>query len=212
MGLRVEDEQVFAETHRLTLELVRSGQVQGLRIDHVDGLANPKQYLDRLRSAAGPETYIVVEKILGPEETLPESWPVAGTTGYEFISALSHVFIDAADCKQLGATYAALAPEMADFAASLRATKRLMVERNFEGEMARLVSIVRALHPDLDRAAVAAAISELLIAFLVYRTYGSKGPLEPQDAVVLDKAAAAAAERLAEQGSARHVVRLLRGE
>jgi (1->4)-alpha-D-glucan 1-alpha-D-glucosylmutase len=212
VGLRVEDEQVLAETHRLILELVRSGRVQGLRIDHVDGLADPKQYLERLRSAAGSETYIIVEKILGHEETLPKSWPVAGTTGYDFISALSHLFIDGDGLKQLSATYEALVPEMAGFGASLRATKRLMVERNFEGETARLVSIVRALHPDLDRAAIAAAIRELLIAFPVYRTYGSNGPLDAPDAVVLDKAAAAAAEKLANREALDTVVRLLRGE
>jgi len=73
VGMRVEDEEVFQDTHRLVLDLVKSGKVQGLRIDHVDGLADPEGYLNRLRQAAGPDTYIVVEKILGPGEDVPSA-------------------------------------------------------------------------------------------------------------------------------------------
>ncbi|MGZ2427509.1 malto-oligosyltrehalose synthase [Rhizobium laguerreae] len=131
VGIRVEDPPVFEDMHRLMIELVRHGKVQGLRIDHVDGLAEPTAYLDRLREAAGPDTYIVVEKILGTGEVLPESWPVAGTTGYEFIAALSELFIDGAGLRILDDAYRGVAGETANLEEGRRIAKRLMVERNF---------------------------------------------------------------------------------
>ncbi|HEX8803442.1 MAG TPA: alpha-amylase family glycosyl hydrolase, partial [Acidimicrobiales bacterium] len=92
VGLRVEDEQVFADTHELILRWVRDGVVDGLRVDHPDGLRDPGEYLTRLHAAA-PGTWIVVEKILEPGEELP-FWPVAGTTGYESLAEVCGVFVD----------------------------------------------------------------------------------------------------------------------
>src|SRR5688572_23924198 len=85
VALRMEDDQVFADTHARVLQWVDEGIVQGLRIDHPDGLRDPQEYLERLRTAA-PDAWIVAEKILEPGECLPESWPVAGTTGYDFLN------------------------------------------------------------------------------------------------------------------------------
>jgi (1->4)-alpha-D-glucan 1-alpha-D-glucosylmutase len=87
VGLRVEDPSVFDDVHRTILDLVRKDIVQGLRIDHVDGLADPATYLAKLRAKIGEDVYLVVEKILAPGESLPADWPVQGTTGYEFIAA-----------------------------------------------------------------------------------------------------------------------------
>ena len=84
-GLRVEDPAIFDATHELVLQLVRDGAVDGLRIDHPDGLADPKGYLDRLAEASGGR-WTVVEKILEPGEDLPESWATAGTTGYDALA------------------------------------------------------------------------------------------------------------------------------
>jgi len=95
-GVRVEDGSVFDDTHRLILELVHSGAVDGLRVDHVDGLADPKAYLERLRQEAGPDCYITVEKILGEGEDISSDWPISGTTGYEFIATLSNALVDGA--------------------------------------------------------------------------------------------------------------------
>lgn len=86
VGVRVEDEAVFADTHHLILELVHAGVVDGLRIDHVDGLADPLGYLQRLRAATGPDCYITVEKILAKGNSFLR-WPISGTTGYEFIAS-----------------------------------------------------------------------------------------------------------------------------
>src|SRR5690606_29542305 len=110
-GIRVEIETVFEDTHRLLLDLIRRGRVHGLRIDHVDGLFDPKQYLQRLQERAQAELaargsngngngarlfWVVVEKILAAHERLREDWPIAGTTGYEFLNRVNGLFLDPA--------------------------------------------------------------------------------------------------------------------
>ncbi|MBX5199031.1 malto-oligosyltrehalose synthase [Rhizobium sp. NZLR10] len=212
VGTRVENPSVFEDMHRLTIELVRHGKVQGLRIDHVDGLAEPKAYLDRLREAVGPDTYIVVEKILGAGEVLPESWPVAGTTGYEFIAALSELFVDGGGLRRLDDAYRGVARETGDLEEGRRLAKRQMVERNFAGETGRLVSIAAGVFPEINRDEIAKALSELLIAFPVYRTYGDGGPLAWQDSAVLAATASQAMAELDDRRALDHVLKLLEGK
>lgn len=184
VGVRVEDEEVFAASHRLILELVHSGVVSGLRVDHVDGLADPLGYLQQLRQAAGDACYITVEKILADGEQLPADWPVSGTTGYEFIAALSHALIDDNQIDMLHLAYEAVSAERNDVAAGLRAARELMVDRNFAGEFSRLLALATEaadlVHRNFSEAELHVALRELLIAFPVYRTYGRKAgmPLE----------------------------------
>lgn len=186
-GLRVEDEEVFTASHGLILDLVGSGAVDGLRIDHIDGLTDPRAYLTRLRAAVGPDCYLVVEKILAHGERLPADWPVSGTTGYEFIAALSDVLVDAEGYKTLNRHYAETAGRAIDVAKEIRKAKGLMVDINFAGEVARLVKIASEMaegHADagpLSEDAIRQALRELLIAFPVYRTYGTDLGLEPGD-------------------------------
>lgn len=211
IGLRMEDERVFEETHRLTFELVRSGQVQGLRIDHIDGLADPKTYLERLRKTVGANTFIVVEKILGPDEVMPQDWPVSGTTGYEFISAVADLFVASDGLSKIDEAYARVAPDQADYAAGLRRAKQSMVERNFEGEVARLAGLFSSLYPDIQKADILPALQELLIAFPVYRTYGDHGPLSAEDDIVLRSAIKEASAK-ASPDVLHTINRLLRGD
>jgi len=93
-GIRMELPEVFEHTHRLVFELLREGSLQGLRIDHVDGLSDPKEYLAQLRARVMTPFYLVVEKILAHHETLREEWPVEGTTGYEFCSQVTGLLVD----------------------------------------------------------------------------------------------------------------------
>src|SRR5262249_57803332 len=95
-ALRMEDPAVFADVHRFVFELIARGAPTGLRIDQVDGLFSPSDYLERLQSTIGADApfYVVVEKILGPGEALPAAWPVAGTTGYEFAAIVNGLFVD----------------------------------------------------------------------------------------------------------------------
>ncbi|MFJ6325118.1 MULTISPECIES: malto-oligosyltrehalose synthase [unclassified Rhizobium] len=211
VGLKVEDAQVFADTHRTLIEMVHSGQVQGLRIDHIDGLADPKAYLDRLRKAAGPDVYIVVEKILARGETLPADWPVSGTTGYEFIDALADLFVSEAGLEGIDLAYREVGGDHADFAAGMRKAKLLMVERNFSGEVLRLTRLVEEIFPDFDAADISATIRELLVAFPVYRLYGDKETLSARDETVLAATVKAAQATVPRTSALGAIASLLQG-
>ncbi|OWW00149.1 malto-oligosyltrehalose synthase [Rhizobium sp. R72] len=196
VGLRVEDEQVFSDSHRLIFELVKSGQVQGLRLDHIDGLADPGTYLKRLRGAVGSDLFIVVEKILAHGEKLPADWPVEGTTGYEFITALSDLLVHPGGLKVIHGAYSMLGTHSEGLDSGLRAAKTLMIDHNFQGEMERIRKLAQRARPDLSENGIAAAIRELLIAFPVYRTYGAGGALNKQDQDVLRRAVTKALGRV----------------
>jgi (1->4)-alpha-D-glucan 1-alpha-D-glucosylmutase len=157
-GVRVEDPEVFEQTHGKVLELVRDGLVDGLRIDHPDGLANPREYLERLREH-GVER-IWVEKIIEPGEHLRADWPVQGTTGYEFANDITALFVDPAGEEPLNELYAELTGERRTFADVAHEAKLEVARTTFEREFDRL----RALCPFDDLEEAAAALH-------VYRTY-----------------------------------------
>ncbi|WP_338563887.1 malto-oligosyltrehalose synthase [Erwinia sp. E_sp_B01_3] len=190
-GVRVEERAVFDDTHRLILELVHSGAVDGLRVDHVDGLADPKGYLELLRQQAGPDCYITVEKILGEGEHLPEDWPISGTTGYEFIASLSDALVDGDRIDTLRKAYEEVLGKPVDVAAELLTAKLLMAGRNFEGESSTLLKIALEIAAQqnvvADEKALRSALRELLVAFPVYRTYGTAAGLPPADTALLQK-------------------------
>lgn len=187
-GLRVEDEAVFKDAHRLVLDLVRDGSVDGLRIDHVDGLADPKAYLDRLREDIGPDTYLIVEKILGHGEDIAPDWPISGTTGYEFIAELTDVMIDANGLKSLGQTYDRLRGRPTHITSEVRDAKGLMFDRNFAGEVSTLLRLASELQASTGYDAtpisddtLRTALREIMLAFPVYRTYGTDFGLPQTD-------------------------------
>ncbi|MGW8782940.1 malto-oligosyltrehalose synthase [Streptomyces sp. NPDC055796] len=171
IGVRVEDPQVFAATHAKVLELVRDGVAEGLRIDHVDGLADPEGYLRRLRAAVGDGCWVVVEKILARHERLPPGWPVAGTTGYDALSRVDGVFTDPAGAAELARRYAEFtgSPEWEQTA---RACAREVLTGDLAAELAALE---RAAGPGL-----APGVRELLIAYPVYRPYPGEPELDRQ--------------------------------
>ncbi len=191
VGVRVEDRAVFDHTHRLILELVHSGAVDGLRVDHVDGLADPKGYLEHLRHDAGPEYYITVEKILGEDEHVPTDWPISGTTGYEFIAAISDALVDGKKLDELRTAYETVVGQPVDMNAELRAAKLLMADRNFAGEVATLLKLARQIGQTEDREfgladdVLKTALRELLVSFPVYRTYGTRQGQPPQSRKML---------------------------
>ncbi len=168
-GLRVEDPAVFDATHELVLQLVRDGAVDGLRIDHPDGLADPRGYLDRLAAASG-NRWTVVEKILEPGEELPEGWATAGTTGYDALTEVDRVLIDPAGEPALTALDTELAGHAVDYAELVRSCKREVTDGMLGSEVARLVRVIGEL-PGVDRAQQTEALAELLATFGVYRSY-----------------------------------------
>src|SRR4051812_1681238 len=169
IGVRVELPDVFDATHVRPLELVRSGEVQGLRIDHPDGLADPAGYLRRLASATGG-AWTVVEKILERGEVLPSTWACDGTTGYDALEAVSGVLTDPEGEKPLTAVYVEAAGAEPDFGAVVAGAKRQVVEQLFQAEIRRLVGDLRRELADLVPLAVPdddlhAAVAELLVEF-----------------------------------------------
>jgi len=180
-GVRIEDPEVFAATHALALRLVAEGVVDGLRIDHPDGLTDPLEYLERL-SEAGVE-HVWVEKILTPEhppERLRPEWPVEGTVGYEFANDVAALFVDPAAEAPLTELYASLTGDERDFAAVAAEAKLEQATTTFTPEVQRL----RRLWPDVPD--LEAALSSLP----VYRTYVEPvtGFLQDADRAVLAQA------------------------
>jgi (1->4)-alpha-D-glucan 1-alpha-D-glucosylmutase len=177
VGLRVEDPHVFDDSHRLTLDLVREGTVDGLRIDHVDGLADPQGYLERLRTAVGPNVYIVVEKILEKREPFATEWPVQGTTGYEFIATLADALVDEHEGGRLAEAFQPLKSEehRGSYVQEMQASKRQMLSDNFTGEVRRITLLAKDMadsaNADLSRSTLSEAVCALIIALPVYRTY-----------------------------------------
>ena len=213
VGVRVEDEQVFHDTHRLILELVHDGTVDGLRIDHIDGLADPLGYLQRLRQATGPDCYITVEKILAKGEQLPAEWPVSGTTGYEFIASLAEVLVDDASLERLENVHNETLGVTVDRQNALRDAKGLMTDRNFEGEFTTLLNLARDLAQhngvEIQTDDIHHALRELLIAFPVYRTYGTAEGLTPSDVTLLSRVVASVN---ASEPALSLIVRILTGD
>ncbi|HEY3760574.1 MAG TPA: malto-oligosyltrehalose synthase [Verrucomicrobiae bacterium] len=172
-GIRVEDEKVFHDSHS------RLGQwlpwLDGLRVDHPDGLRDPKQYLDRLRKLA-PDKWIVVEKILQPGEPLPDDWKIHGTVGYDFMNEVNNLFIQSANEKAMTDLYAAFTGEPVDPKKIVREKKRLVLETLFTTEVNRLVGILMQLAPvhswpSFPPEQWRDALIELAASFPVYRTY-----------------------------------------
>ena len=211
-GLRVEVPEVFEAVHALIFDLVKRGHVQGLRIDHVDGLSDPKGYLVRLQkrlkeiTGSAEPFYVVVEKILSGDEPLPPDWPVAGTTGYEFLNQVLGLLVDPAGLEPLERLRAEMTGEPASFPEVVDKAKRLVLEKLFAGELKVLGQKAEKLL-DLPETDVTAAILELLVAFKVYRTYRRQEPLSRTDRAVLDRAFGAAGERLT-GGAATALARL----
>lgn len=175
IGVRVEDAAVFEATHELIVELVGDGTVDGLRIDHVDGLRDPAGYLHELADATRG-TWTVVEKILEPSESLPD-WPVAGTSGYDFLIRVNDVFVDRAAEPAMTRCYEAVTGETTRFEDVVHAAKHRIMADELATEVDRLASMLASIcdghrrHRDHTRRDLRDALTELVAAYPVYRTY-----------------------------------------
>jgi (1->4)-alpha-D-glucan 1-alpha-D-glucosylmutase len=196
IAIRVEEPDVFAATHSVLLGLVAEGLIQGLRIDHPDGLASPRQYLRQLATAAGG-SWIVAEKILAAGEELPPDWPCAGTTGYDSLAAIGALFTSDRGLAELTGHYRQFAGGPADFATAAWAARREAAGQPLNAEVARLARLLEEIG-DPVTAPVRAEdlrliIAELLAAFAVYRAYVVPGQAPPPASRALVGTAAARA-------------------
>ncbi len=214
-ALRMEDPEVFAATHELIGRWIAAGDVTGLRIDHPDGLRDPRGYCARLqdwarerRRAEGatgtgdPEPlYVVVEKILGANEALPGDWPVHGTTGYDFTRLVSGVLVDAKGEAGIDAAYESFVGACDDYAALLYECKALILHTILGSEIYTLgLALDRIAERDrrtrdLTLSAQRTALFEIVACFSVYRTYVTADGVSAADRAVIDAACAQAKER-----------------
>ncbi|WP_151525488.1 malto-oligosyltrehalose synthase [Serinicoccus kebangsaanensis] len=176
IGVRVEQADVFSSTHELLLELHRSGVVDGFRIDHPDGLADPTAYLEQLTGATLPGTPIWVEKILEGEERLPPGWPCSGTTGYDANAALSAALVDPGTTDVVSREWAATGGEP-DVHVEIERCKRLAATELLRPEVARLMRRAVQALPRLDAGRLREALLELLVSVHVYRAYVRPGAM-----------------------------------
>ncbi|MFF9208206.1 MULTISPECIES: malto-oligosyltrehalose synthase [unclassified Streptomyces] len=216
IGVRVEDPEVFDATHGLILKLLDEGVLDGLRVDHPDGLADPDAYLRRLHEASGGR-WTVVEKILSDGEHLPSSWPVAGTTGYDALRHIDGLFADPAGADELLAAYRRFAAPQTDrggdWAATARRAAYSVLTHELAAEVDRLTRVAHracagSSEPALrDRApwALRTALQELLVRLRVYRPYTSVDA----SSVITEEAAEQAKQAflVPEEGGAVDVVR-----
>ncbi|MDB5642110.1 MAG: hypothetical protein JWN07_1427 [Hyphomicrobiales bacterium] len=181
-GVRVEDEDVFAMTHAMVFDMVDKGQIDGLRIDHIDGLADPQTYLERLQQRVGPGFYIVVEKILERGEAL-KAWPIAGSTGYDALNELDGLLAAREGEAPLADFYRDEVGEAEDYEEALEQAKAMVLERSFGAESEHIAEglfrVARADRrtQDLPLASLRRVLQQAAVALPIYRTYvGASGP------------------------------------
>ncbi|MFU8840561.1 MAG: malto-oligosyltrehalose synthase [Nitriliruptoraceae bacterium] len=197
-AVRVEDPAVFADVHAAILPLVADGTIDGLRIDHPDGLADPVGYLEDLRAAVGPEPYVVIEKILEHGERFRPEWPVAGTVGYELAAPTLGIHLDPAAGEILDDLQTRLTGTELHRGRLVDDAKRTALEVLFGAERTRIAAFAAEVLPDVDADELARALTELLVVWPVYRTYLRPGraPVDPRDAALVARATAHATARL----------------
>ncbi len=184
IGVRVEDPDVFEATHEVLLDLNRRGVVEGFRIDHPDGLADPEGYLRSLRRATRVGTAIWVEKILEHDEQLPTAWMCDGTTGYDALRAVSAALVDPTTAPTLQETWARTGAD-GDYASAVDAAKREVVDRLLGPERSRLVRRAAEFVPGVETERLDEAVTELLVAGDVYRAYAR--PARPAEGESLER-------------------------
>lgn len=203
VGIRPGRDRVFNDTHQLILEWLKLGQVDGLRIDHPDGLRDPGEYFERLHEAA-PDLWIVAEKILAPNETLHPRWNIAGTTGYDFLNLACGLFVDPAGEAAMTELYRTFTKAASDFRAVARESKALILRELLGSDINRLTALFLDIcehnrdYRDYTRHEIHEAIRETVASFSVYRTYvrpGSEGPTDAEIGYITQAAADAAAVR-----------------
>jgi len=210
-AIRMELPEVFEATHRFVFELIKSGAVTGLRIDHVDGLWNPREYLEALQrkysevtgaAGDGRDLYLLVEKILMSGEKLRPDWPVHGTTGYTFANQVNELLVDRTAEKALTETYQRFIDAKPRYADLVYQKKQLIMQLSLASEVHVLAHMLNRLseknrwYRDFTLSALTMAVREVIACFPVYRTYAEPGrELSDNDRQVIERAVRGARRR-----------------
>jgi len=193
LSLRTEDEDVFNHTHSLIFKLIKEGKITGLRIDHIDGLYDPTNYLRRIRNKE-PELYIIVEKILDLEERLPSFWPVQGTTGYDFMNFVNGLFCKIGSEREFTRIYTNFTKLVTAYAELVCEKKRLILGKHMAGDIDNLAHRMKAISSrdrhasDITVYGLKRALVEVMAQFPVYRTYIGHGASREEDSSYVEAA------------------------
>lgn len=186
ISMKVEEMKVFTKSHTLIFQMVEEKKFTGLRIDHIDGLYDPTEYLKRLREKTG-DVYTTVEKILEMGEDLPSYWSIQGTSGYDFLNYLNGIFCCSANEQKFSNIYWKLARGNANYEQGFREKKALIIERNLAGDVDNLALLLKTISGqsrhgnDFTRHGLGRALAEVLTLFPVYRTYINQDGLRESD-------------------------------
>ncbi|MEH2183893.1 malto-oligosyltrehalose synthase [Nostoc sp.] len=192
ISVKVEELRVFNNTHSFIQKLVEEGKFTGLRIDHIDGLYNPIQYIQRLREKMG-DVYITVEKILELTEDLPENWEIEGTSGYDFLNYVNGVFCQTENESQFDKIYQNFIGSRVDYASVVEDKKHLILEKNLAGDIDNLASLLKNISSkyrygnDFTLNGLKRAIAEVLTQFPIYRTYITPDGIEDSDRSTIEE-------------------------
>ena len=207
-ALRTENEAVFNETHRLILDWVKQGQIDGLRVDHPDGLYDPARYFEllrnRLRAVLDPqnrEAYLIAEKILTGNEKLRKQWPIDGTTGYEFANLVNGLFVDGSAATTMERIYRFFIGSSQEFADLVYQSKKLILkvvlasELNVLANLLTRIALASRYTCDFTLNSLRSAAAEIIACFTVYRTYVNSPDVADEDRRYVQQAVAAAKRR-----------------
>ncbi|MFM7427873.1 MAG: malto-oligosyltrehalose synthase [Elainella sp.] len=199
ISVKVEEVKIFNATHALIFKLVDEGKFTGLRIDHIDGLYDPTEYLERLRAKVG-DLYITVEKILQPGEDLPQLWPIQGTSGYDYLNYVNSVFCQNQNQSALDQIYRDFTGQTQPIEDLVIEKKQLILEKNLAGDVDNLALLLKKISSryrygnDFTVNSLKRAISEVLTRFPIYRTYTAAEVLD-SDRPYIEQVIAAAQEQ-----------------
>jgi (1->4)-alpha-D-glucan 1-alpha-D-glucosylmutase len=188
--LRMEDARVFDEYHQFIHSLYQQGLIHGLRIDHIDGLNDPAQYIKNLRKLFGNSCYIIAEKILEAKEEMPQNWPLEGTSGYEFLSYVNQLITDRSGTKKLLNFYREVVPELPAYDKLVLENKRLILSQYMQGEWNNLVHHFKSVEllPAYSDEEIKDALALFMLSLPVYRIYPEKMPLSGNDLELINEA------------------------
>ena len=202
IGLRVEREHVFEETHALILDWLKRGVLDGVRVDHPDGMRDPLEYCRRLRERA-PDAWIVGEKILEPGEFLPESWPIQGTTGYDFLNTVLGVLVRPEGMMELSTVYSDFIGTTTNYHDIMHEKKINVTQESLASDVGRLTSLFVEIcehnrnQRDYTRAEVRRAVREVAACFRIYRSYvvPERNEITEEDRVAIEQATECARQK-----------------